>query len=169
MIRILLVSLVVFFTSPLFAMDHGHYSDNEYYNDQEQSQIEVVQRFKFKKGEAKKFRPYRPEPYFKLIKSKVRSLDPATRDEAIKEIDRHIESMSKILGDRKGFPDYIAKHRSSSERRQQNKSRQRTESERGAQGATQQEGGTDTTNDQSSENIDQKKTYQKIKRRIKVV
>lgn len=63
-------------------------------------------RFRLKKGESKKVRKHRPKNYFQQLRRKVNRLDPASRDAALKEIDRHIQTMSKIVDGNKGFKEY---------------------------------------------------------------
>lgn len=173
MIRVFLISLVLFIPSLSFAMDHNNpdydYSAGYGSDGNRQGKKSKSRNFQFKKGEAKKFRPHRPDPYFKMIRKKLRRLDPAKRDAALKEIKRHIEVMSGILSGERGFPQYNKGKRKSASK----VFIPRPSSKRGnptVQGEANENDSKSINSDESSENSNnEKRSYKKFKRRMKVV
>lgn len=169
MFRFILLVVFCIYPSLSFAMHHEFFEDDGGYQGQRVSDRGGASRFKFKSGESKKFRPHKPERYFQMMKRKLKGLDPASRDAALQEIDRHINSMSKILGNKKGFPDYVVKSRARSVRSpREGNVRQKTNLKQDSSNV-QQDRKNDNVSGQSSQNVDQKKTYQKIRKRVKVV
>ena len=88
-------------------MGHGD-ADNGYYNNYKSGDNQV-RKYKFNKGADKQYRKKRPMRYFQSLKRKINKLSPERRDQALREIERHINAMSGILAGENGFPDYQAK------------------------------------------------------------
>ncbi len=174
MIKIFTVFIVAFFPAMSFAMHHESGGDTGYDHGAKQYRNSHSARFKFNQGEEKKFRPHRPQPYFKMIRGKLRRLDAAKREEAIKEIERHIQAMSTILAGEKGFPEYKMKKRvdnnkASADKKAapQNNNQSKKDAPKKEPNAKQKKSPAAGTN--SSNISNDKRSYQKIKRMQKIV